>query len=68
MRNPENVKGKDLSSSYFPAAAYNGGNIEVSTFPIVRFSIETPSESNNDPETIYSHIQSQIHVDSKVIK
>ena len=53
MRNPENVKGKDLSSSYFPAAAYNGGNIEVSTFPIVRFSIETPSESNNDPETIY---------------
>ena len=29
MRNPENVKGKDLSSSYFPAAAYNGGNIEV---------------------------------------
>ena len=68
MRNPENVKGKDLSSSYFPAAAYNGGNIEVSTFPIVRFSIETPSESNNDPETIYSHIQSQIHVVLKVIK
>ena len=68
MRNPENVKGKDLSSSYFPAAAYNGGNIEVSTFPIVRFSIETPSESNNDPETIYSHIQSQIHVDLKFIK
>ena len=68
MRNPENVKGKDLSSSYFPAAAYNGGNIEVSTFPIVRFSIETPSESNNDPETIYSHIQSQIHVDLKVIR
>ena len=68
MRNPENVKGKDLSSSYFPAAAYNGGNIEVSTFPSVRFSIETPSESNNDPETIYSHIQSQIHVDLKVIK
>ena len=68
MRNPENLKGKDLSSSYFPAAAYNGGNIEVSTFPIVRFSIETPSESNNDPETIYSHIQSQIHVDLKVVK
>ena len=56
MRNPENVKGKDLSSSYFPAAAYNGGNIEVSTFPIVRFSIETPSQSNSDPETIYSPI------------
>ena len=68
MRNPENVKGKDLSSSYFPAAAYNGGNIEVSTFPSVRFSIETPSESNNDPETIYSHIQSHIHVDFKVLK
>ena len=31
MGNPANVKGTDLSSSYFPAAAYNGGNIEVST-------------------------------------
>ena len=32
MRNPANVKGTDLSSSYFPVgAAYNGGNIEVST-------------------------------------
>ena len=33
MRNPANVKGTDLSSSYFPAPAYNGGNIEVSTSP-----------------------------------
>ena len=32
LRNPANVKGTDLSSSYFPVgAAYNGGNIEVST-------------------------------------
>ena len=32
MGNPANVKGTDLSSSYFPVgAAYNGGNIEVST-------------------------------------
>ena len=32
MRNPANVKGTDLSSSYFPVGApYNGGNIEVST-------------------------------------
>ena len=33
MRNPANVKGTDLSSSYFPAPAYNGANIEVSTSP-----------------------------------
>ena len=31
LRNPANVKGTDLSSSYFPVAAYNGANIEVST-------------------------------------
>ena len=31
MRNLVNVKGTDLSSSYFPAPAYNGANIQVST-------------------------------------
>ena len=32
MKNPANVKGTDLSSSYFPVgAAFNGVNIEVST-------------------------------------
>ena len=49
-----NVKGTDLSSSYFPAPAYNGANIEVSTQKVMmmfKMAIYSYGRLSNDLTT-----------------